>query len=77
MKNAFIIISLFLGSIVASPQARILITDKYDRSMVQLAYLKTPTTAQIEKNYPGYIIHEAAGIVIKMLFPVKLSFFWT
>jgi hypothetical protein len=63
MKKTFLLLLLSLSALVGKSQANVVIKDKWDRTPIQIAELKTSITEFIIKDYPGFTINQATRVV--------------
>ena len=65
MKRVIFVLFLLITVIVVKAQSKIVVTDKSDRTTIQLADLQNHISAHINRYYVGFIINEAARVVVK------------
>lgn len=65
MKKVIFVLFLLMIGIIVKAQAKIVVADKSDRTKIQLADLQDHISAHINRYYVGFIINEAARVVVK------------
>jgi hypothetical protein len=65
MKKVIFVLFLLITAIAAKAQTNIVVADKSDRTTVQVADIQDHITAHINRYYVGFIINEAARVVVK------------
>jgi hypothetical protein len=65
MKKVIFVLFLIISTIAAKAQAKIVVADKFDRTTINVADLQNHISAHINRYYVGFIINEAARIVVK------------
>ena len=59
------VLILLTSAIAVNAQTNIVVADKSDRTTIDVADLQNQITAHIQRYYVGFIINEAARIVVK------------
>jgi hypothetical protein len=65
MKKAIFVLVLLLTATFAKAQSNIVVADKSDRTTINVADLQNHISAHINRYYVGFIINEAARVVVK------------
>lgn len=65
MKKVIFVLFLLITAIAAKAQTNIVVADKSDRTTVRVADLQDHITSHINRYYIGFIINEAARVVVK------------
>jgi hypothetical protein len=65
MKKVIFVLFLLITAIAAKAQTNIVVADKSDRTTVQVADIQDHIRAHINRYYVGFIINEAARVVVK------------
>ena len=63
MKKTFLLLLLSLSAIAGKSQTNVVIKDKWDRTPIHIAELKTSITEYIIKDYAGFTINQATRVV--------------
>jgi hypothetical protein len=63
MKRTFLFLLFCISAVIVNSQTNIVIEDKWDRTPIQIAELKTSITEFIIKDYPGFTINQATRVV--------------
>jgi len=63
MKKTFLLLLLSVSALVGKSQTNVVIKDKWDRTPIQIAELKTSITEFIIKDYAGFTINQATRVV--------------
>lgn len=65
MKKIIVVLLLLLTAIVVKAQGKIVVADKSDRTTIHVDDLQDHITAHIHRYFVGFIINEAARVVVK------------
>jgi hypothetical protein len=65
MKKVIFVLFLLMTATLAKAQSNIVVADKSDRTTINVADLQNHISAHINRYYVGFIISEAARIVVK------------
>jgi hypothetical protein len=63
MKRILFFISFLLTALAVHSQTNIVITDKFDRTPIEIADLQNHITTDITRDHPGFIINQATRVV--------------
>lgn len=64
MKKTLLLLLLLMTALAVNSQTNLVISDKYDRTPIQIAELKATITDYITRHYAGFIINQATRVVI-------------
>jgi hypothetical protein len=65
MKKAIFVLFLLMTATIVKAQSNIVVADKSDRTTINVADLQNHISAHINRYYVGFIINEAARVVVK------------
>jgi hypothetical protein len=63
MKKTLLLLLLLMTALAVNSQTNLVISDKYDRTPIQIAELKATITDYITRHYAGFIINQATRVV--------------
>jgi hypothetical protein len=65
MKRILVILFLLMTAVVIKAQGKIVVSDKSDRTTIHVDDLQDHITSHIHMYFVGFIINEAARVVVK------------
>jgi hypothetical protein len=65
MKKIIVVLFLLMTVTIVKAQGKIVVTDKSDRTTIHVDDLQDHITSHIQRYFVGFIIREAARVVVK------------